>query len=310
MGLSQIIIEKIFVMFLLSLVGFVCAKIGMIDVNTNKRLSTLALKLVTPMLILSSYQMEYDAAVVKNLGITFAFCAMSYAVQIAAAFLLVPKRKEERDNARLERLCLIFANCGFFGIPLVEGLYGAEGTVYMTSMVAVFNMLLWAVGVPILVGKTSWKQVFKNIFSPATVATLLGLLLLLLKIRLPEVVMEPIRMIGSMNTPFAMVVAGATIAGTKLLPAFKSPRAYYILLAKMLIVPAIGVLIYRLIPAPTILRTIQILAMSCPVAAACPMLAVLYDKDEAFASQMFAITTLLSIVTIPLLFYFSVYIGV
>ncbi len=309
MELSLIIIQKIFVMFLLALVGYICAKIGIIDTQTRKKLSTLALKLVTPMLIISSYQMEYDPVIVRNLGIAFALCAVSYAIQIGVAFLLAPKQKHGGERYRLERLCMIFANCGFFGIPLIHSLYGDGGTIYITATIAIFNILLWAVGVPILVGKTSVKQTLKNLFSPATIATILGVGLLLLKIRLPELVMEPVRMIGSMNTPFAMIVAGATIAGTKLTPALKNPRVYYVTLCKMLIIPALSVLIYRLIPAPSILRMIQILAIACPVAAACPMLTVLYEKDEAFASQNFAITTLVSIVTIPLIFTMATALG-
>ncbi|MBR4940694.1 MAG: AEC family transporter, partial [Clostridia bacterium] len=101
-----------------------------------------------------------------------------------------------------------------------------------------------------------------------------------------------------------------TIAGTKLAPALKNLRVYYVTLGKMLIIPAFSVLIYWLIPAPSILRIIQILAIACPVAAACPMLALLCDKDEGFCSQNFAVTTLVSIVSIPLIFIMAKALGI
>lgn len=309
MELSLIIVQKIAVMFLLTLVGYICAKLGVIDTPTTKRLSTLALKLVSPMLIFSSYQMEYDPVIVKNLGISFVMCAIAYVIQIGAAFLLARSRGGKNPGYRLERLCMIFSNCGFFGIPLIHSLYGAEGTVYLTAFIAVFNVLLWAVGVPILVGKTTLRDTVKNVFSPATVATVLGLGCLLLRLRLPAILIEPIEMIGSMNTPFAMIAAGATIAGTKLLPAVKNPRIYYTTFCKMLLIPAAAALIFTLFPLDPLLVTVPILAVACPVAIACPMLALLYGHDESFGSQMFAVTTLLSIVTIPLIFLFATVLG-
>lgn len=310
MNLSLIIAQKIFVMFLLALVGYICAKIGIIDPAANKKLSALALKLVSPMLIFASYQIDYDPVIVKNLGISFGLCALAYVLQIGAAFLLVRRKKTSDDRYRLERICLIFSNCGFFGIPLIESLYGAEGTIYLTSFLAVFNILLWAVGVPILVGKVSVKDTLKNVLSPAAIATLLGLALLLLRVRLPEIVMEPIRMIGSMNTPFAMIAAGASIAGAKLLPALKNPRVYYLTFCKMLLIPAVSTLMFAWFPLEPLLVIVPILAVACPVAAACPMLAVIYDKDEQYASQMLAVTTLISIVTIPLIFLLATVLGV
>lgn len=310
MELSLIIAKKIFVMFLLALVGYICAKGGVIDPATNKKLSTLALKLVSPMLIFASYQIDYDPVIVKNLGISFCLCVLAYVLQIGVAFLLVRQGKRTDDTYRLERICLIFSNCGFFGIPLIESLYGTEGTIYLTSFLAVFNVLLWAVGVPILVGRIPLKETMKNIISPAAIAAILGVVLLLLRIRLPEIVMEPIRMIGSMNTPFAMIVAGATIAGTKLLPALKEPRVYYMTFCKMLLIPAAAALIFSLFPLEPLLVIVPILAVACPVAAACPMLAVLYDKDEQYASRLLAVTTLTSIATIPLIFLLATVLGV
>lgn len=310
MNLSWIIIQKIFTMFLLTLAGFICTKAGIIDTNTGKKLSALSLKLVTPMLIFSSYHMEYDARIVKNLGISFLLVFLAYAIQIPLAFLLARKSKNSGNRHNLERLCLIFTNCGFFGIPLINGLYGEEGVVYLTAFFTVFNILIWILGVPLLTGKSSQKDTLKNIISPATVASLLGLITLLLRIRLPAIIIEPIEMIGSMNTPFAMIVAGSSIAMTKWSTGLENPRLYYITACKNLIIPAVAVCIYALLPLEPMLIMIPIFAIACPVAAACPMFSVMYDQDTDYASQLFAVTTLLSIVTIPLIYLLASSLGV
>ncbi len=310
MELSLIIVQKIFMMFLLTMAGFICTKIGMIDTHTGKRLSVLALKLVTPMLIFSSFQIEYNARVVKNLALSFGLCLLTYAVQIPLAFLLARKQKDGSPRYRLERLCLIFTNCGFFGIPLIESLYGKEGVIYLTAFFTSFNVMLWAIGVPILIGKFSLKDTLKNVISPATVAAVLGVLCLLMRIRVPQILLEPVTMIGNMNTPFAMIAAGASIANTKWGAGLKNPQMYYITVCKTLLIPAVTVLLFRHISLEPILVMIPILAVACPVAAACPMLCSIYDQDTDYASQLFAVTTLVSILTIPLIYLFAIAIGI
>lgn len=303
MELSLIIMRKIVVMFLLVLVGYICARLGMIDEHTNKRLSTLTLKLVTPMLIFSSFQTEYDVRIVQNLLLSFAAAILAYLIQIPLGILLI--RKAGNADYRLERLSLIFSNCGFFGIPLIESLYGAEGAIYVTAFVTMFNILLWTVGDSIMSGRISGKSLLKGVLSPVVAATVLGLSCLLLKIQVPQLIMEPVRSIAAMNTPFAMIVAGATLAGTNLLVCLKNKRTYWMLLCKMLLIPTAAAVLLSFVPLDPMLISIAVIAVSCPVAAACPMFAVLYDQNTAYASQLFAVTTLCSIVTIPLIFTLS-----
>lgn len=308
MGVSIIIIRKIVVMFLLVLVGYICARIGMIDEATTKRLSALSLKLVTPMLIFSSFQTEYDARVVRNLLLSFLMAALAYLIQIPLGILLI--RKKGNENYQIERLSLIFSNCGFFGIPLIESLYGAEGAIYVTAFVTMFNILIWTVGDAIMSGHVKARSIGKGLLSPVMIATVLGLGLLLLRIELPELIMEPIRSIAAMNTPFAMIVAGATLAGTSLLDCFRNRRTYWVLLCKLLLIPAAAAVVFRFVPLEQQLVVIPIIAVACPIGAACPMFAVLYDKNPPYASQLFAVTTLCSLVTIPLILLFAGFLGV
>jgi len=300
MGLSAVIIRQIVIMFILILVGFICAKAGMIDAHTNKKMSTLALKLINPMLIISSYQVPYEARLVRNLLISFLLAVIAYIIQIVLGILLI--RKKNNPNYQIERLSMIFANGGYFGIPLIQGLYGAEGTMYLTAFITVFNLLLWTVGDAVMTGKVNPHSMLKGILTPVTASIVIGLILLFCRIQLPELLMEPIRSIGAMNTPFAMIVAGSTLAGTSITACLKQKRTYWVLFLKMLLIPTAVVLCLSLIPFEENLVLIPIVTAACPIAAACPMFAVLYDKDAAYSSQIFAVSTLLSIVTIPLIF--------
>ena len=117
-------------------------------------------------------------------------------------------------------------------------------------------------------------------------------------------------MIGAMNTPFAMIVAGSSIAMTKWGTGLKDPRLYYVTGCKNLLIPAATALVFALLPLDSMLIMIPVFAVACPVAAACPMLSVMYDQDTDYASQLFAVTTIFSILTIPLIYLLAAALGI
>ena len=300
MELSLIIIRKIFMMFILIVVGYISARVGMIDQETNKKLSVIALKLITPMLIISSYQTGFEPRLVRNLLISFGMAILAYAIQIALGILFI--RKKGNPDYRIERLSMVFSNAGYFGIPLIESLYGAEGAMYMTAYITMFNVLIWTAGDAIMTGRVNPRSILKGLCTPVMAAIVIGMILLFCRIRVPEMLMEPIRLIANMNTPFAMIVAGATLAGSNMLACLKMPRTYWALFTKMLLIPAVAAVAFSFIPLEPMLVLIPTVTVACPIAAACPIFAVMYDQNSGYSSQIFAVSTLLSIVTIPIIF--------
>ena len=122
------------------------------------------------------------------------------------------------------------------------------------------------------------------------------------KISLPELVLEPLETVGNMNTPFAMLIAGATLAGSNLLGCIRKPRLYLLSAEKLLLIPIVSVFVlipFACLGVDPMLITIVVIAVACPTAAACTMFAHRYQKDSAYASEIFAATTILSAATIP-----------
>lgn len=298
--MSRIILEKLLIMMIMALIGFVCGKIGLIDGDTNKKLSNLSLLIINPLLIFVSYQTPYSKDIASGLGIVFLLSVLSYGIQLGVSLLFI--KKKNNPNVGVERMSLAFSNNGYIGIPLVQGVFGAQGVIYMTMFVTVFNIVLWTVGVLFMTGKTSLRQAVKNLCSPAIFMVLLGLVLFFLKISLPDIIREPLETVGNMNTPFAMLIAGATLAGSNLLGCIKKPRLYLLSAAKLLLIPLLSVLVlvpFAYLGIDPMLITIVVIAVACPTAAACTMFAHRYQKDSAYASEIFAATTLLSAATIP-----------
>ncbi len=298
--MSSIILEKLLIMMVMALIGFVCGKTGLIDGDTNKKLSNLSLLIINPLLIFVSYQTPYSRDIAAGLGIVFLLSVLSFGIQLGVSLLLI--KKKNNPGAGVERMSLAFSNNGYIGIPLVQGVFGAQGVIYMTMFVTVFNIVLWTVGVLFMTGKTNLRQAVKNLCSPAIFMVLLGLLFFFLKISLPDIILEPLETVGNMNTPFAMLIAGATLAGSNLLGCIKKPRLYLLSAAKLLLIPLLSVLVlvpFVCLGIDPMLITIVVIAVACPTAAACTMFAHRYQKDSAYASEIFAATTILSAATIP-----------
>ena len=296
--MTELIMEKIAMLFLLLLVGALCRKTGIINAEMIGRLSDLLLLIVTPMVIFDSYQRPFQPELVRNLLLALGLSAGVVALQIVAVRLLFAGKSAERA---VERLCAVYGNCSFIGIPLMQGLYGSEGVFYLTAYLTVFNLFLWTHGVVVMTGKADLKSSLRNLRSPAIIGIVLGLVCFLLGISLPLPVGEAVACIGSMNTPLAMLVAGAVLAGANLKSAAGRLSCYLVCAAKLLLSPALAIAVLALLRPEPVVAGMVLLASACPVGASCTMFQVKYQSRGELASELFAMSTLLSALTVPLM---------
>lgn len=304
----SLIIQKITMMFLILVLGVLCYKKNFLDEGTSVKLSNFLLMIVNPLVIFVSYQIDFEEELFHNLLLVLVLSLVAFAVQIILIHLVIPGKKNA--EAAIERLSAIYGNCGFIGIPLINSLFGREGVFYMTAYLTVFYLYFWTHGVIIMAGKTDAKSTLKNLLSPAIVGVVLGLVCFLSRLRLPEVIVSAMDSVGSMNTPLAMLVAGATLGQSDLKTCLKNKRIYWICALKLLVVPASAMLM--LLPMhlnPTVVMTLLV-ACACPIGACCTMFALKFKGDGRYASEMFAVSTVLSAVTIPLLVAFTELLGI
>lgn len=295
--------NKIAVMFIMMAIGFLLGKLKIITNEGNRVLSSVSLFLVSPLLSFVSYQREFSPSIAKNLLLTLWVTVLLYAVQIVLVLLFV---KKERKGSAIERMSLIFSNCGYIGIPLVQSVFGNDGIIYLTMNIAVFYLLTWTLGVSLMTGRISLKQTAKNLCTPAIIAVILGVIFFFLRIDLPDIIHEPLQSIGDMNTPLAMLIAGSTLAGTNLIRCIKNLRAYLLCAVRLIALPLIcaGILyVISLTGADPTVLTIVLIAASCPSAVITTMFAHRFGGDSVYASELFALTTILSAGTIPLILW-------
>jgi len=296
--MSQIILQQAFIMLVLILIGAGCFRFRLLSQSTVSEISRLVLTVVNPIVILLAYQRELKAELAVNLGWTFLLSVLSYAAAMLISYLAIPD-KEGRETA-IERFSCIYSNCGFMGIPLVQAMFELEGVFYLTAFITIFNILAWTHGVMQISGQHSLHSLKKVLRSPAIIAIALGMFLFFTQLRLPELLTQPLAMVGELNTPLAMFVAGATIAQTNLPAVLKKPRVFYLCALRLLIIPAAALLLFLCTPFDSIIEMTVLAAAAAPSAAMCTMQCINYQKNAAYASEIFAMSTLLSILTMPL----------
>lgn len=288
-------------MLFLIIAGIICHKIGIISENGSKELSKLVLNIVNPVVIFLAYQTDFKAELIKGFASALILSVIAYIIAIAASYLFI--RQKIGRETDIERFSCIYSNCAFMGIPLIQSIMGYEGVFYLTAFLTVFNILVWTHGVIQISGIKSFRFIIRAFTSPAIIAVTLGLVLFVARLRLPVLFIDSLEFIGAMNTPLAMIVAGATIARTNILNALKNPRIYYVTAISLIIIPLMIGVFFRLIPFNEPSELAVLIAMSAPAAAMCTMQCLNYSKNSIYASEIFAVTTLLSTLTMPMMVY-------
>ena len=288
--MSLIVLKKIIEMFIILLVGVIIYKAKIINDVSTKHLSNVLLLLVSPLLIIQSYQIDFNRELLQGLIWAFAASFLTFLFMIVASEFLC---HGDRNRSSVEKIAVSYSNSGFIGIPLISGVLGDKGVFYMTAYITVFNLLLWTHGIILMGDNDGLKGAWKNF--------LIGIILFLFQLRLPQFIENPLEMIASMNTPLGMIVAGANLAQGNILKSLKSKRLYYLSFIKLIVYPLAGLVVLWLLPLEFEVAFTVFIALACPAGASVIMFAQRYDRDAYYASEIFVITTLLSVVTIPLL---------
>lgn len=299
------IILRILIMAFLIAAGIVCYKAKIITNEVSRGLSDIALKVATPALLISSFQREPQPEEMKRLGYAAILAVLAILLSAVIGYLAVRRGKNypKDDNGRLaiERFSAIYSNCAFMGIPLINGLYGEEGVFYLTAFYAVFNIAVWIHGIVMIKGDTGIRQVLKALSSPALIGIAIGIMLFFFGIALPDFIKQTLDYAGAMTTPLGMLVAGAAIAQSNLAAALKKRRIYWVSALRLIIIPLATIGLFKLLPYDETVMGITVAASACPAAAICTMFAVSYNKDSLYAGELFAVSTTLSMVTLPLI---------
>lgn len=304
MQISLLLMEEIIKLFVIMFMGYAVVKAGLMKSSESKSVSVILVYLVIPCVIIKAFQVDYTPDVQKGL-----FLAIAAAVAVHILFLLItiPLKKIFQMDV-IEQATSIYSNAGILVIPLVQELLGQDYVIYSSAYIAVQLILLWTQGKNMLCEeeKLEWKKVFLNVNIISIIA---GIVLFLFRIKLPAGVQDVLGMMNNMIGPLGMLLAGMAIAEVPLKSIFTKKRNYLSVAFRLLLYPVLGLFLMKAIQivvnlenSSQILLTVY-LACVTPACASVTSMAQLYDKDAAYASSLYVLTTLLSIVTMPVMVY-------
>ena len=288
---------KVAVILIFIVLGYITVRFGLFSQKGLSEITSLLLYVVTPCLIINSFlSAESGSLDAWSLFLGFALPAVSMFMTIAASYLFF--KKEPPDRRKVLRFALIFCNVGFMGVPLVQGIVGAEGVLYSSFFIVVFNVISWTYGYTMMGGgKIRLKTLLLN---PGVIGLVIGLPLYFFDVQLPELIASPIKMISDVNTPLAMIVVGGYIARVNWKEFISDLAVYKMAFLRLLVAPALYLAVALLIRPNDTLLLSSVIQAATPVAANTVLFAVQFNGDAALASKSIAVTTALSVITIPL----------
>ena len=294
-----LIFEQLLKMFFIMVLAFVCFKIKLVDQNGNKTVSNLLLLVVNPVLIITVYQTEYDPALVRGLLLAFAAAAATHILGIVISTLLI-RPKVDADYS-IERFNAMYSNCGFIGIPLIGSVLGDTGVFYLSAYMVMFNLFSWTHGVILMEKRFSFKNLKEGLLSPMFIATLIAVLLFFLQLEIPSVLLDSMNYIADMNTPLAMMVAGFSVVQADLKKMCRNLRLYYASAIKLIIFPLCTIPLLILFHLPSEISMTILIAAACPSATTGTMMAIRYKQNYTYSSEIFSMTTMFAVITMPVL---------
>ena len=300
MEAALIIFRQTVVMFLYMFAGYILFKTGKMTIKGSKDIANILVYVVIPAVIVNSFCVEYSVSGLAHLAWSFLLSALGIGIAMIIAGVIF--RKHPIDN-----FGCAFSNAGFVGIPLVQAALGNKAVFYIVALVALMNMLQGSYGVKVITGERSAVGLKRLVVNPIFASILIGLILFLTGTgaHLPDILSSTLEGLSALNAPLAMLVLGSYLAQSDMKKMLTSVHLYWASTVRLIIIPAITLIAFGLIGADHSTMLAVFIALSTPMGANVAVYAQLYDGDYPYACQAVAITTLISIITLPLMIMLS-----
>ena len=299
----QVILMQMIQLFLVIALGYFLFKMKLFDVDLNKKLTSILLTVTTPAMIVSSVLSTTVTQGLSDIVFVFILGFGIYLIMPILGFFIVKVLRIPLSQQGLYIFMTVFSNIGFMGFPVMKAIFGHEAVFFTAIFNMIFNLFVFTVGVVIMNYGTGQKVKLnpKNLLSPGVIASLVALFIYFTGIKLPDVLSSTITMIGDITTPMAMLLIGSTLATIPIKEVFTELRIYPYTIIKQIIVPIIAYPILKMFVGDPLILGIALIMISMPVANSAVLFATEYDGDISLAAKTVFMTTLLSVVTIPII---------
>lgn len=297
----MILLKQLIELFVIMALGYCMARKKILNEETVKNISWMIVNVANPALILSGLS-DFDGSMdIRSIGTALGLAVVIFLFLILLAEPLARLFAVDEDKTGTYKLMLVFSNFGFMGFPLIKTMFGAEGILYASVFCIPFDMLMYTYGVAVISRKKQ-RLPIKNILNMGIIASLLLIIGIVADIQLPAMIGEMISMLSGITAPLSMMVIGAAVYGMPVALIMKDGRMIGFCAVRMIVIPVVCSLLLAHFVRSDVLRGIGVVLCSAPVASMCAMFTQQYGGSYELASRSVVATTLISVVTMPVMF--------
>ena len=284
--------------FCLMFSGYLLTKTKVLSSDARKPLSNLLINFILPCNIISSFMMEFNQKILID-------CLSIFIVSVCLQTFVVLASKyfyPNTDSGKMSvlRYGTIVSNAGFMGSPIAQGLYGSQGLLYASIYLIPLRAVMWSFGVTCFTGMKGKGVLKKIVTHPCIVAVFLGMILMITQIPLPKGIEQTIRYAGNANTALSMIVIGNILAEVKA-SEILDKKACWFCVVRLALIPLLVLFSCKIANVDELVKQLSVVLASMPAAATTAILAAKYDGDAPFAAKIIFLSTLLSMISVPLL---------
>ena len=296
-----VIINKVISLFLIMIIGVYGNKRKIITPTINKGLTNILLEITLPCLVVSSFIFDMDDELKNNIIKCFIYSPIVFIITILISYIALFPIKS--DKKIIMQFANVFSNCGFIGFPIIYSIFEGEGVIYASIFNMFFTILVWTYGILLFTGKINIKEIKKVLVNPSVIAVYIGIVLFIFKIDIPEVITSTMDLVGAVTTPLSMIIVGVILSHISFKKYMSDWTVYYSSLLKLIITPLALFMIFKILKIHSVLSNTMVLLTAMPTAAITSILAENLNKEKEYATILVFISTVLSLVTFPLIAY-------
>ena len=296
-----IVADQIFILVLLIAAGYVAVSTKIVDPRATRGLSGLLINITIPALIVASMQVPFTPERLVGAETLILATGMLYVFSFALAWAVSKAMRVPAAEEGVLQFAIVFGNVGFMGFPVAQTLFGADALFYVAIFNLVFNLLVFSVGIAMLTGEREGGFDPRLLANPGIAASAAGFLLFLGSVEIPSPFIDAIGLLGGVTTPLAMIIVGAMLATFPAREMVGDWRIWATSAVLLLAVPVAYCYLFSPVFSDPLINGVMITMAAMPAAANTAIFAEQYGADARLASQIVFVSTIGSLVTIPLM---------
>lgn len=304
-----LLFSTVSVLIIYMAIGFILVKSGKASLNHIKSITGLLIYVLGPAMIINSFlQLEFSWEAFAKIGIYF---LVSLAVQMLFFLLifLFLGRKYSDSKYRILTVGSVLGNVGFLGMHVISSIFPTEPIVlcYSSINVMTMNLIVFTIGTYLITNDKKYISLKSAILNPTTISLIISIPLFIANVHFPTAIVQPIELLAKMSTPVCMIILGMRLAQSSFKDLFTRGFVYATCLLKLVVFPVLAFFFVKLIPIDdNILKTTIVVLAMTPSGAIIESLAELHDCQQEFAANVVLLTTILCVITIPLMSFLMI----